>query len=555
MIREDKNQLKVAQEIVDAFEDGCKCVVLNAPTGSGKSGIAWFASKLYNKSACVLSHQKVLQDQYHELLGDKCPFEFSTLKGKENYSCLIRKNTKVSQGPCSLSSYACAHKANATCPYYKAKANAMASMFMNSNYQLVWNYSVLTNNFPFHKDLYICDEAHNILNMYISFRAPKITQLDLKIANNLYEFAKEDTRAREIKDIADSMSLFLKNMMLFEKDNEIKDAFKKYEKLVTSCTNELNSFMTSHQGDLYETGKINTFVSFVTYLNRFSNNYNYLNESGYLEDDVVVESKKDNNTFAYSLIPFAIGDLFALDSQNMASKFLFMSATIIDHKNFLDNLGFGNSKFKYIELPSTFPIENRKVYVMPGISINYNLIKKNPDKLEPMLNMVSELVTSKAKDNENGIIFTSSYDLTKLVIKHLYNTLDLNSLTLLYNLSTEERMNILEDFKEKDSLPKVLVSCSFFEGVNLDNDVSRYQIIFKVPYKSLASNYNKAIMERNSKLYSSWALTDIIQSSGRSIRHKEDYAETFIFDGNATRLLRMNKNLIPKWWWDAVEFV
>ena len=58
-----KNQREIIEQIIYAFESGKRYVILNAPTGSGKSVIAYAVSK-YFKTSYILTSQKILQEQY-----------------------------------------------------------------------------------------------------------------------------------------------------------------------------------------------------------------------------------------------------------------------------------------------------------------------------------------------------------------------------------------------------------------------------------------------------------------------------------------------------------
>jgi ATP-dependent DNA helicase DinG len=50
-------------------------------------------------------------------------------------------------------------------------------------------------------------------------------------------------------------------------------------------------------------------------------------------------------------------------------------------------------------------------------------------------------------------------------------------------------------------------------------------------------------------------VSDIIQSYGRSIRSKDDYAKTYILDGSFSNILKYNSTLIPQWFLDAITYV
>ena len=91
--------------------------------------------------------------------------------------------------------------------------------------------------------------------------------------------------------------------------------------------------------------------------------------------------------------------------------------------------------------------------------------------------------------------------------------------------------------------------------MNFNDDFSRYQIIAKVPFKNLASKYVKVRLERDSTWYNLESAKLIVQACGRSIRNENDYAVTYILDGNWIRVFNTCKSFIPKWFNDAVEII
>jgi len=99
----------------------------------------------------------------------------------------------------------------------------------------------------------------------------------------------------------------------------------------------------------------------------------------------------------------------------------------------------------------------------------------------------------------------------------------------------------------------ILVSPSIIEGMDLKDDLSRFQIFLKVPFAYLGDPWIKCRMELNRNWYSREAVVKIIQGYGRSIRSKDDYAFTFMLDNNFVNLMDRNVELFPKWFKEAVK--
>jgi ATP-dependent DNA helicase DinG len=156
------------------------------------------------------------------------------------------------------------------------------------------------------------------------------------------------------------------------------------------------------------------------------------------------------------------------------------------------------------------------------------------------------------EDNHNFIISNAvvhncgSYELGKRILMNSRNTQRLYSYT---NSKEKEQaiqgMNLLKN--------AVIIGPSLTEGLNLEDDMSRFQIIMKVPYPSLTDELVKARMERNDEWYA-WATSlAIMQAIGRSIRNQNDYATTYILDAC---FLDLNKKVKwPKWFENRFKFI
>ncbi len=101
----------------------------------------------------------------------------------------------------------------------------------------------------------------------------------------------------------------------------------------------------------------------------------------------------------------------------------------------------------------------------------------------------------------------------------------------------------------------VLVSPSLHEGLDLHGDLSRLQILLKLPFPSLGS---KLVQKKKATIpgwYSYTAVLKMIQATGRSVRSETDHATTYILDRDMVWFYQQNLHLFPVWWQDAVTFV
>jgi len=91
------------------------------------------------------------------------------------------------------------------------------------------------------------------------------------------------------------------------------------------------------------------------------------------------------------------------------------------------------------------------------------------------------------------------------------------------------------------------------EGIDLKDDLSRFQILTKIPYPNLGDERIKIRCKRDYTWYVNEAVKGIVQAYGRSIRTEKDHADTFILDGCFEDLLHRNGKLFPKWFIDALR--
>ena len=74
------------------------------------------------------------------------------------------------------------------------------------------------------------------------------------------------------------------------------------------------------------------------------------------------------------------------------------------------------------------------------------------------------------------------------------------------------------------------MSSSLNEGVDLKDDLSRFQIIVKVPFLSLSDSRTKVKRDLDSKWYLAETFKKFVQQCGRSTRNSKDFSITYVLD-------------------------
>jgi Rad3-related DNA helicase len=100
----------------------------------------------------------------------------------------------------------------------------------------------------------------------------------------------------------------------------------------------------------------------------------------------------------------------------------------------------------------------------------------------------------------------------------------------------------------------VLLSPSMQEGVDLYDELARFQIILKMPWTSLEDFRTSVKSEFEPDWYSNLMWNDIMQSSGRATRHADDYSTTYILDASFVWFYDKWKHRLPVWFKKRIIF-
>jgi Rad3-related DNA helicase len=404
---------------------------------------------------------------------------------------------------------------NTNCPYKVDKKLFIDSDIGLTNVQFLLNSIAYTDTIK-KRQLLVVDEAHGLEDSLIEFVAMNFNgpEIEQELEINWMQ-CNENTKIEDfVKWIAT-----IYRPTLINKFNELKEKID-----LQFTTNKVNNTL------LY---KYDEYDRVICQTNRCLSNFSPRNW--------VMSVNNDTQTVV--LKPIFASDFSMPSLFNFASdKVLLMTGTVLDKNIFCNNLGIKPEDSEFLSLDSSFPKENRPIIFFPVGSMSY----KNIDKTLPdMAIAVKELL--KEHKNDKGIIHTNNFR----IAKYLYNTLKDKRL-LIHDASN--RQEILDHHtKSKDNT--VLISPSMTEGIDLFEDLSRFQIICKVPFPFLGDKYIKEKMNRIKNWYDWQTAKVIMQGCGRSVRSINDTAKTYILDSDFNVFFNRNKNLFPKWWKDSIQNV
>jgi ATP-dependent DNA helicase DinG len=553
----DKQQ-KILEEIEQAIKSGFKYIFLEAPAGFGKSPVA-IALARYVGSSHICTATKDLQAQYSR----DFPF-IREVKGKSNFICIIKDEMGLDEtcnyGPCLKDDgYDCIYKTKLgdykvqgegtkyesvdldhfaqkkyidkmksqsriiqldwkPCHYYHQKWIALKSSHTIYNYKYFLSDLFYSNSMQ-KRQLLVLDEAHTVESEVADFKSFTVFNEDItgflpKLSipyENEYDIETWIAFGTELRE---KLLIFIDKASTILENNIEQYPFTE-KNLIDAITKEKN--LTTVIEDM-RTNKDNWIVT-------------------------NVEKTANNQLRKVLVTPIDVSSYFK-DILDKGSISLFMSATILSQDYLCKIVGIKSDQVKFIRVhESNFPLKNRPIYLMNVAWLNAKTMNQS---LPAIANAVNNIMTTHKK--EKGIIHTTSYSQLRFIKENICKE---NAIRLIETGSKFDRNEMLEKHY-KSSKPTVLISPSLYLGVDLKDNLSRFQIIVKVPYADLTDRKISVMKQRDPNWYTWNTILKLVQAYGRSIRSKEDFANTYILDSSITFLLKQAKEMSPKWFSDAI---
>ena len=535
-------QRKVIADIDSAIKSGYKNILLCMPTGVGKSHIAMTVAKSLGTSFIVTA-QKILQDQYTR------DFEFVyPMKGKSNFPCLaIYERTGISYneaaldpemgcnfGVCSWETKTpegnkkteyCEHKPsismlavfnrgtedeqvlpiNEKCHYYNQKFQALQATHALFNYSSYFQTRLYSKGIEDHlvRECLVADEAHEIENQIIGYIGLDIlpsymTVLDLQLADFVTDTI--DGIIEIMDTLVDGYTRLIRKLEADDPRTDQTLRLRRRRELIDTSATEIKND----------------------------------------PENFVVQEHKDisDKVTKISIKPIEVGKyikrFFDMPHQ------LFMSATI--HKRrFCKTMDMPESECAFVEVPlSPFPAISRSIKFHNVRRLNYRSTAEDYDAVYRK----AEEIMDQYRDKK-GLVLTT----TKRQCGDLQNLVG-SRVSVAHEGVDGKRAAVL-DAHARTHRPNVIASPSLWYGVDLKDDLSRFQIIIKTPYLSMADKRTKVKAQRDWDWYRYATMVKLLQGFGRSVRNESDYCDTHVLDGAAWQLILSMKKYVPRSYYDV----
>ncbi|HVB95755.1 MAG TPA: helicase C-terminal domain-containing protein [Nitrososphaerales archaeon] len=544
-------QKDVLERIESAIASGKKFIILEAPVGFGKSAVA--AAVCRNlKSAYVLTSTKQLQEQY------SADFGFTTVMGKSNFTCQVPTSSgrlvACNKGRCeadwSLSE--CPHYLSfdqyedhlkglcdkdskceqvlrtagkgKLCTYYKQKWDSFREKVTVGNYAFFFSELRYTEDVRKRK-LLVCDEAHDLERQLVgsasfTLKASTVRQ---------YPSGEEKEFAIAYEEGMDSHA-------------------EDWLRSLGTARESLKGFLDAHDGDLAMQdrliscrGMLESLEGFIDALKASPENWIV---SG-IRTSTALDAYGGGATLVDEVV-FQPLEVAAFTSQlfDSAETVLLMSATVFSEELLCRSLGISLDQAQFVKVAeSTFPVENRRIHAMDVAQLNRASMDTS---MEGIAKAVEEIMDRHS--SERGVIHTTNYSQVNYILGHVSEH---NRARLVTTEGSTSRTVLLQSHGATGA--SVLISPSLYQGVDLKDDLARFQVIVKVPYSDLSDKRTQVKMHRDRGWYDWQTALRLVQTYGRSVRSETDSAVTYVLDSNFTSFVNSHKELFPAYFLEALS--
>lgn len=525
-----EKQKPATKEIMKALHSDKDVVMLDAPPGIGKSIILATVAQALGGDKHVF-YTTPLNTLVDQLDNDPHIGKFiKTMKGKSNYDCVsdyAPPGVKVDKAPCQKQdNFDCDIK-NTKCEYYARRNRAIDHPFVVTNLPYLMSDSMMKKqgNGDTFDDRYllIVDECQNIDDFaldFVSFTVSKnVVPSDVWKRISIPPEKHQDNHSKLVDWV----------------DNELSDAVKK------AITKRQSKSQKSNK-DVEELEQLQRYDRRIDQFLQDCINHDWIPQIRYSGVN------SENNKIKFK--PVTVGRFLHDLLWDRAEKVILSSATIPKNRDWLGEIGFGDAKTLHLTLGSLFPVENRPIVTSQVVGkMTY---EERGDTCYPMAEKIKEI--AEFHSGEKGIVHCRSYPIMEMLRNALYDNghrkwFD-NNVKL---QSKDKREESLANWIGGDK--DVFFSVNMAEGISLDNDLCRYQMLAKALFPNMRDRRTKfRVTERDEwGWYETQAAIQIEQAYGRAVRSEDDYATFYILDKSGLDLINRNgDDLFHNWFLDAM---
>lgn len=541
-------QEKILKELEDFFSS-YNYFMLEAPTGFGKSAVAYTLARWVLANFSSYSHicvaDKFLQEQYLSSFSD-----LVMVKGRGNFLCPYSPigEPTCAEAMCTvIQSMNCPHKPRPErietitgsmpifddhgilydwsyvdeigavhCPYWVQKDAGIRNDITVHNYHYFLYEQNYAKSFA-QRALGIFDEAHIVEKILMGFVERNIL---LRTLNNIWRERYPNERYKFTIPYLNYIDQWLE--WIHSVWGVLLNLHDYYDELI-KANPEKQDVGTKYRRYKDMIDRLKTATEF---LSSDPDNWVYLRE-----DDRVTFKPVTIREFSPYLF-------------NHVNKTLLMSATILDHEKLKRYLGI-KEDVKFIRVnESTFPVKNRPIYQDHRDKATAKTMERY---LPKMLDRLDNYYIPNKGQNK-GVVHTHTHKIAEYILRNS----DHRDIMVSNTGSEDARDKVFQDFFDADA-PCVMISPSMNLGVDLYDERCRWALIVKIPYPYLGDPQIRKRMEMDPDWYDYSTLCSLIQCYGRGCRSVTDWNEVFVTDSMFAWLISKNRDMVPKWFMEAIR--
>ena len=516
------HQEDALDRIAAAFDDGNDVVLVRAPTGSGKSllaraicGTAKTHDDTDHAAEAVGSYYTTPQVSQLDDVGDDDLLEdFAIIRGKSNYDCILpeERNTPVDQAPCARKAgYDCSVKDR--CPYFANRnlaANRQIAAMTLAYFMQTAGSEVFRK-----RDVCVIDEAHGLAEW-----AEMYATIDL---------------GPYTVPVWDELSV----PALTEQDvGSAEAAFHFAETAIDACEHRKDALLGQAELTASEVAERDRLQERIGELQWFREDYRDPESA----TEWLVDQAENR---AITIKPLEPERYLHHTVWDRANRFALLSATILDKQAFCRQVGLDPADVAMVDLPHTFPLENRRLY---DVTCGRMTTEHRDATLPRMAETIAHLMDE--HDDEKGLIHCHSYAIQDRLAELLRNH---GKDARLWTHDSQDRDGTLAAWKRSDG-PGVLLSVKMEEALDLEGDLARWQVLCKAPFPNAGDARVAHRLEQDRwAWYYRTTLRTVIQACGRVVRSPDDYGTTYVADDALLDVFERAQSTMPAWFQEQVD--
>ena len=504
---------------IDADAPGPHILALEAPPGVGKSHLAMTLAA-WSEDAYLLTSQKLLQDQYEREFGDR----LQLVKGRDNYVCeRYAVPVPTSQGVCRRP-----RGPVCQCSYARAKAAALAGPIFCTN---TWYFATLRH---WHAEqlrrrrLLVIDEAHNLEAQLVNVYTVRFSSAEMKewFGAPLPHLPSADDYRELLGAHAERLE---GDLAVIVRALEHLHPPEVEPEIFLEAPPSREEVVLMEQRDALD-GALARLRDFV---------------HGDAEEWVVRYPPEPAATF--ELVPLSVVPQTRELLAESAEIVVLSSAYLGPAGALAESLGVERDDVRSFGAASPFALEQRPLVYRPVAALS----RARQAEQEPQLFAEIAAILA-AHPDDKGVLHVASYAVARRLTADLARRAPADARRLIFVESSEAKARALEQHRASPQ-PTVLLSPSLREGVDLPDDLLRFQVITKMPYPDLGDPWTAARRARDPRWYAIETAKALLQTYGRACRHAEDFGITYVLDAQLGRFLQHYRPLLPEWFLDAAH--